>query len=232
MRATVLVVAKAPVPGLAKTRLVPALGPRGAAEVAAAALLDTLDAATAAGRALGVRPVVALTGDLTAAARADHVRAALARCTVVPQRGDGFDERLAHAHVDAAGAGPVVQIGMDTPQVTAELLMECADALTRADAALGAAEDGGWWMLALRDAREAMRLVGVPMSTPETGAATAAALRRGGLSVAEAPPLRDVDTAEDAWAVADLAPMTRFAVALAGPGRAEAVRPASEVGAR
>ena len=63
---TVLVVAKAPVPGMAKTRLAEAVGPDTAADIAAAALLDTLDAVAAApvtGR------VVAMTGDLDAASR-------------------------------------------------------------------------------------------------------------------------------------------------------------------
>lgn len=58
---TVLVMAKAPVPGLAKTRLAPDLGVGGAADVAAAALLDTLDAVAAAPVA---SRVVAMTGDV------------------------------------------------------------------------------------------------------------------------------------------------------------------------
>jgi len=61
-RPSVLVVAKAPVPGLAKTRIARTVGDARAAELAAAALLDTLDAATAS----GMRVVVAMTGDLYA----------------------------------------------------------------------------------------------------------------------------------------------------------------------
>ena len=63
-----LVVAKAPVPGLAKTRLCPPATPAQAAEIAAAALLDTLDAVYAVPGAL---PAVALTGDLGAAVRCE-----------------------------------------------------------------------------------------------------------------------------------------------------------------
>lgn len=61
---TLLVVAKAPEPGRAKTRLAAAVGERAAAEIAAAALLDTLDAVAAAPVAARV---VALTGALISA---------------------------------------------------------------------------------------------------------------------------------------------------------------------
>src|SRR5689334_23015978 len=81
----VLVLAKAPVAGRVKTRLTPAATPAGAAEVAAAALLDTLDAALAVP---GARVVVALEGDPADAARRDELGDALARTLVVRQRGD------------------------------------------------------------------------------------------------------------------------------------------------
>ncbi|WP_137294654.1 TIGR04282 family arsenosugar biosynthesis glycosyltransferase [Nocardioides dongxiaopingii] len=215
---TVLVVAKAPVAGRAKTRLGAVVGDDAAADVAAAALLDTLAAARAA---VGAdRCVVALTGDLDRAARGEEVAAALAGCVVVPQRGDGFDARLAHAHADAGAvaARPVVQVGMDTPQVTAEHLDAVAGALADHDAVLGAAGDGGWWVLGLRDAARGAALRGVPMSTPTTLDDTAAALRSAGLTVGETAVLRDVDTAEDAAAVALEAPGTQFAAAWAGLG--------------
>jgi glycosyltransferase A (GT-A) superfamily protein (DUF2064 family) len=162
---------------------------------------------------LGGRPVVALTGDLTRARRRAQVRDALAACDVVPQRGVDFAHRLAHAHRDA-GSGAVVQIGMDTPQVTAELLVGCADGLADADAVLGPAEDGGWWLLGLRRAADAECLAGVAMSTAHTGTLTEAALAAAGCRVARAPGLRDVDTIADARAVAALAPGTRFAAAV------------------
>ena len=97
---TLLVVAKAPEPGRAKTRLAATVGDRVAAEIAAAALLDTLDAVAAAPVAARV---VALTGDLDAAADAAEIRQRLASFTVIPQRGDDFAARLANAHADAAG---------------------------------------------------------------------------------------------------------------------------------
>ncbi len=204
---TALVVAKAPVAGLAKTRLGAMVGDEAAADLAAAALLDTLAACAGA-----PYRVVAMTGDLDAAARSADLRDALAGWVVVPQRGEGFDERLAAAHADAhaVAPAPTVQVGMDTPQLTPALLADVAARLADHEAVLGPADDGGWWVLGLRDPACATTLRGVPMSTPTTYDDTLAALRGAGLGVATTDVLTDVDTVDDAQRVADQAPHTRF----------------------
>ncbi len=192
---TVLVVAKAPVPGLAKTRLAARIGDQAAAEFAAAALLDTLDAA----RNTGWRVVVSMTGDVAEAARADDLTGALRDLEVVEQRGADFGERLVNAHTDAGAGHGVVQIGMDTPQVTAEQLREAGELLREHPAVIGHADDGGWWLLALRDPADAAPLAGVEMSTEHTGTDTEAVLPR---PVGHVRPARDVDEWQDAFMVA------------------------------
>lgn len=192
-----LVIAKAPVAGQAKTRLCPPATPGEAADIAAAALLDTLDAVLAVP---DVTPVVAFTGDLRQAARRMELAGSLARTTVIPQRGSTFGERLANAHADVARFGPVLQIGMDTPQVTSTLLLSALDRLNELDAVLGHASDGGWWALGLRDPREAVVLRDVPMSQPDTGRLTWLALSH--LRIGQLPVLSDVDTMADAAVVA------------------------------
>lgn len=193
----VLVVAKSPAPGQAKTRLAAAVGDQAAADIAAAALLDTLDAVAAAN--VQAR-VVALTGSLDHASAGDEIRSRLDDFTVVPQRGADFGHRLANAHVDAAEAAgglPVLQIGMDTPQVTADLIGECARELLAADAVLGMARDGGWWVLGVMDASMADCLRTIPMSRQNTGVVTLAALGDTGIDVSLVPTLADVDTVDD-----------------------------------
>jgi glycosyltransferase A (GT-A) superfamily protein (DUF2064 family) len=109
-------------------------------------------------------------------------------------------------------------IGMDTPQLTPARLRDASARLAApgVDAVLGPAEDGGWWALGLREPRHGAVLAGVPTSTPGTGRDTLAALRSRGLRVALLPTLRDVDTAEDATAVAGQCPPgSRFARAVA-----------------
>jgi hypothetical protein len=200
----VLIMAKAPIPGLAKTRLAPHFGPEGAADLAAASLLDTLIAVRSA--EVTTR-MVALTGDLALAPRSDEITSMLVDFTVIPQQGSGFAERLVHAHADAAAlaASPVLQIGMDTPQVSPDLLTEAAVILTEetVDAVIGPAADGGWWALGLSDPSLASVLTHVAMSEVDTGAETVAALRRVGVAVTELPVLTDVDAPEDAWLVAE-----------------------------
>lgn len=197
---SLLVVAKAPEPGRAKTRLAAMVGDRVAAEIAAAALLDTLDAVAAARVAARV---VALTGDLDAAAAAAEIRQRLESFTVIPQRGDDFAARLANAHADSADGYPVLQIGMDTPQVTAELLTNCARRLLDAPAILGLAHDGGWWVLGLGAPAMAECLRTVPMSQPDTGELTLNALRDNGIDVTQVQRLADVDVVDDVDAVRD-----------------------------
>lgn len=213
-----LVVAKAPVAGRVKTRLGADIGLDRAAGLAAASLLDTLEACAAAYGAGQCH--LSLAGDLRGAVEADALLGATEGWTIHPQRGDGFDERLAAAHADVAatGPGPVVQVGMDTPQVTPALLRTVVAGLDEHDAVLGPAEDGGWWVLALRDPLAARALVGVPMSTPTTHDDTRTALERHGLSVSTAPVLRDVDTVADAEAVAAAVPASRFARLWTGVG--------------
>jgi rSAM/selenodomain-associated transferase 1 len=205
MTTQLIVLAKTPVPGKVKTRLCPPCTPRQAAEVAAAALADTLDtvsATPAAARTLVVE------GDLPAPPGWSRLG----------QRGGPLGERLTHAYADSLIPGvPSLLIGMDTPQLTPALLAEAGHQLGTdgLDAVLGYAEDGGWWALGLSDPVHASVLRDVPMSTSETGALTRAALESRGLRVGRLAVLRDVDTAADARAVAALCPAgSRFALAV------------------
>lgn len=201
---TLLIVAKSPVPGLAKTRIAETIGDSPAAELAAAALLDTLDVATAVGWPV----VVALTGNLTEAARSDEIAAALEATTVIEQRGDGLAERLANAHSDADGGAGVIQVGMDTPQITVENFLDAGRLVAEGQRVIGLAEDGGWWLLGLPDPSEAHALLDVPMSDPKTGALTEAAL---GGDLVRLAALRDMDNWDDAVAIADGLPISRVA---------------------
>jgi len=214
---TALVVAKAPIPGLAKTRLAAVLGDTMAADIAAAALLDTLDAVAETPFAARV---VAMTGDLSRASQSDAIGERMSDFIVIQQRGDTFADRLANAHADAAEAAgpmPVLQIGMDTPQVTGQLLTRSARALLDAHAVLGPACDGGWWLLGVADAATAECLREVPMSHADTGAITYAALLRSGSPVTQLEELPDVDTVADIEVVrAACRTSSRFARVTAG----------------
>jgi rSAM/selenodomain-associated transferase 1 len=205
MNGQILVLAKAPVPGRVKTRLCPPCTPEQAAELAAAALGDTLDTVAAAG---ATSRVLVIDGSYPPPPGWEVRR----------QRGGPLGDRLANAFADGP-EGPAVLVGMDTPQLTAGHLDEALRTVVAPggpDAVLGLAEDGGWWALGLRSPAYAEVLRDIPTSTAETGARTLEALRRRGLRVAMLPVLRDVDTAEDAYDVAGRClPGSRFARTLA-----------------
>ena len=205
-RPVLLVVAKAPVPGMVKTRLSPPFTPHQAAALAAAALLDTLDACRSAAALSGAEVVLALSGELDGALSATAIRSASARLRVLPQRGEGLASRLAAAHLDAAGDfGITLQVGMDTPHLRPEVLAHGLARLSAPDwpdALLGLAEDGGWWALGLRRSGAARCLSTVAMSTEHTGVDTLAALGDEQHRVELLPTMRDVDTVEDVRVVA------------------------------
>ncbi|MBT2472156.1 DUF2064 domain-containing protein [Streptomyces sp. ISL-66] len=194
---TLLVIAKEPVPGRVKTRLTPPFTPVEAARLAEAALADTL---AAVARTPADRRILVLEGRPGPWLPPGF--------EVVPQGAGTLDLRLAAAF--AACTGPALLIGMDTPQVTPDLL---AVDWSAHDAWIGPAADGGFWALGLAAPDPAL-LRGVPMSTPGTGAAQYERLRAAGLRTGRLPLLRDVDTAEDAHLVAAEAPAGRFAAQL------------------
>jgi glycosyltransferase A (GT-A) superfamily protein (DUF2064 family) len=195
-----LIVAKRPLPGRAKTRLIPRFGPEGSAALAAAALADTFAAARSSRAA---RVVVAFDGDPTDVVPPEF--------EVVPQVEGDLAARLAGAwrHV----SGPALQIGMDTPQVTGADLDAAFDALGRpdTDAALGLATDGGWWAIGLH--RPADVFHGIETSRHDTGQRQLDRLRSLGLATSLLPTVRDVDLPDDVIHVAGAAPDTHFAAA-------------------
>lgn len=198
-----LVMAKAPVSGRVKTRLCPPFDLAAAAEIAQAALADTLEAALGAG---ADRVVLALDGR-----PGPWLPAGV---DVVAQVPGDLATRLTAAWVELGGPG--LQVGMDTPQVTAAELAEALATLATpgTDAVLGPATDGGWWAIGLRRAHP-LAFRGIATSRPDTGARQLARLGRLGLRTVTLAERRDVDTAADALAAAALVPGSRFARAVA-----------------
>lgn len=206
-----VVLAKRPRPGRVKTRLSPTYAPAQAAELAAAALGDTLEAAAATPCA---RRVLAFDCPPGAWLPAGF--------TLVRQRGDGLGERLRNAIADAYSSQPlpVLLIGMDTPQLDAEMLTDTARRLASRPrgAVLGPATDGGFWAIGLCTPH-GDAFSGVPMSTATTCHEQRRQLTRLGYRVGTLPPLTDVDDPASAVAVAATAPDTRFAAFLASTRR-------------
>lgn len=199
---TLVIIAKEPLPGKAKTRLHPPLSLEQAAGLAAAAIDDTLESMQ---YVPATRRILLFDGE--------RVPALADGYEVVPQSEGGLDERLG-AIFDQC-TGPMVLIGMDTPQVSIQHLLPAFVGWSNCvDAWFGPASDGGWWALGLREPNGDL-IRGVPMSQDNTGDLTLQRLRDAGLMVELLPTLTDVDTIQDADEVASAFPKLRFSSRLA-----------------
>jgi hypothetical protein len=204
---TIVVIAKRPVPGRVKTRLVPPLTPVEAAALASAALSDTLrtvDATPARQR------VLAFDGPVDGWLPAGWIHRS--------QPSGGLDRRLV-ASFEALDDRPAVLVGMDTPQLRPHHLSRFDAA--EFDACLGPAADGGYWAIGFRNPSVARSAIeGIPMSSDRTAAEQLHRLSGLGLRVQLLDELTDVDTIEDAYQVAAQADDTEFAAQLNRTGPA------------
>ena len=188
---TIVVMAKAPLPGLAKTRLAPALGADGAARLAA----RLLDHALAEALAADLGPV-----ELCAAPGAEHP--AFDRWRTLPLRWSGQGEgdlgaRMARAIGRALEATPrVLLLGTDAPALDAARLRDAAAALAMHDAVFVPAHDGGYALVGVTRPAEAL-FADVAWSTPRVMEETRGRLRAAGWTWRELPPVADVDEAAD-----------------------------------
>jgi len=214
---TLIILAKAPVPGRVKTRLCPPFTPHQAAGLAEAALADTLHAARTC---MADNLLLFLDGEPGPWLPKPRIGQGIG---ITAQPDGGLDARIAAAFAAAArrDPGPALLIGMDTPQVDPALLDKALSLLHgEIQAVFGPAEDGGFWALGLDSPHNTTAwaeelVLGVPMSAPDTGRVQLRRLRDAGLRVEVLPALRDVDTAPDAHAAAALIPESRFAARLA-----------------
>ncbi len=194
-RPTICIFAKPPVAGTVKTRLAAEIGAERASQLARAFLVDTC----AATRALTwARPVLA-----TSDALAPELRTEL-DMPVWPQ-GDGdlgarMERVLARALTEAPFA---IAFGADSPGLPPRFLEAARTALATADAVIGPADDGGFYVLGLRRCPPGL-LAALPWSVPETCVRTIERLRAAGLTVTELAPWFDVDRADDLARLHDL----------------------------
>lgn len=184
---TVCVFAKPPRAGAVKTRLASSIGAEPAAGLASAFLRDTWRSVT---RLPWARPVLAATE------KAGFPP--LGGRTAVWLQGEGdLGARLERVLRRALTRGwPAIAIGADSPGMPQRLVEGARLALESADAVLGPADDGGFYLLGMRTC-PAGGLDRLPWSTAETFRVTHARLRALGLEVAVLEPWFDVDRPQD-----------------------------------
>ncbi len=192
----ILVFAKPAEPGAVKTRLIPYLTPREAAELHLAALADTVAAAR---RATDGSVELLVAGG---AASAEAFRRLYPQLEVRQQAGDDLGARLGHAFAEAfeRGSQRTLIVGSDHPTLAPARLSEMLGAVRTADVVWGPSRDGGYYAIAIRRERwpaAGAALRDIPWSTERVLEVSLERARAAGLSVALAPEWYDVDSPED-----------------------------------
>ena len=193
-RPAIIVMAKAPRAGRAKTRLVPPLTHAEASELAACFLRDTV----ASAHRVASEVFVAYT---PREERATLEAVLPGHALWIEQRGSDLGARLDGVAEEAArlGLGPFVIVGADSPTLPHEFLQTAIESLESraADIALGPTDDGGFYAVALQRPAAPELFHAVAWSTPRAFRETSDNAARLGLTLAELPRWYDIDTPDD-----------------------------------
>ena len=199
----VAILARSPVPGQVKTRLIPLLGAEGAAGLQAWMLQRAVATALAAD-----------VGPVTLWCEGDPGQRDVIRCrelgplSVRPQVAGDLGRRMLAAVEESPIAAGTLVIGTDCPVLSAEHLREAARSLTDHDAVLIPVEDGGYVLIGMK-AAAAGAFAGIDWSTPQVMAQTRRSLAALGWRWTELAMLWDVDRAEDVERLAGMFPELR-----------------------
>lgn len=194
----IIVFAKAPRPGLAKTRLIPALGADGAATLAVRMLAHALDQAVASGVGAVELCVAPAPGDVAW----DGIELPVGIARTAQGEGDlgarmaRAAQRVGEADEVAESCKGVLLIGTDCPALDAACLRRAAHALRESDAVIAPTADGGYALLGLRRF-DASLFADIAWSTSTVAATTMARLDALGWSCTRLPLLHDIDEPAD-----------------------------------
>jgi uncharacterized protein len=183
-----------PTPGQTKTRMIPALGPQGAADLQAWLtgwmLLNARAWAASRKAALHVRT--------TGATKADFGRWLGRDALLVDQGAGDLGHRMAHAVNDAfhQGAKRVLIVGIDCPDIDPTYLDDAVTALDKHDAVVGPAHDGGYVLIGLRRPLPSL-FSGPTWGTNTVLEQTRSIAAREGIHLAELEPRSDIDEPGD-----------------------------------
>jgi len=194
MSKALIVFAKRPAPGRVKTRLTPPLSPEDAAELYRRMLLDLL---AKAGQMADVHRLVFYE---QGAGASEFFADTVGKGESYPQEGEGLGERLTAAFDRAFGLGygAAAVIGTDSPHLPVAFMARAFELLDdlRVDAVFGPAEDGGYYLLAMKRLHREL-FEGIAWSTPEVLKESLARAAAAGITTALLPLWHDVDTAAD-----------------------------------
>lgn len=188
----IVIFAKAPLPGLAKTRLIPSLGAEGSAQLARRMLHHTIDEA--------LRADVGIVELCVAPDFDDPIWAELAlpSSLILSTQGEGdLGERLARATQRVIDNGEaILLVGTDCPGLTADVLRQAASVLDDHESCLVPVSDGGYALLGLRKYLASV-FSDISWSTSQVADQTREKIQEEGWMLKEFSTLNDIDEPED-----------------------------------
>jgi uncharacterized protein len=189
-----------PTPGTVKTRLIPAIGAAGAARLHRQMTIRTLDRARELQQLLPVEIAVHFDGS-NLQQMADWLGADL----IYQSQGEGDLGVRMNRSISTAcqSAERVVLIGTDCPELTADMLAQAFELLLERDLVLGAALDGGYYLIGMRQPQPEL-FIGVDWGTDRVLQQTLTIANRCNLSIGYTPTLADIDRPEDLPRLAQL----------------------------
>ena len=193
-RDRLIIFARYPEVGKAKTRLIPALGPEGATAVYRQLAEQTLAQVQAFRQQHLLEVEVRFTGGTQ-----ELMQRWLGQDLLYAEQGTGdLGERMARSlqAAFAAGMGRTIIIGTDCPQLDTVILQSAFEALAQQDLVLGPATDGGYYLIGLRRFVPEL-FVDIPWSTATVFSKTMAIATHLNLTIAHLPTLTDIDYPED-----------------------------------
>jgi len=192
-RDRLIIFGRYPVPGRTKTRLIPVLGPAGAADLQRRLTENILETVRRFARPREIGVEICFEGDSK-----QKMRRWLGSGEILSRQVSGnLGERMQAAFLDAfqRGAHRVVLLGTDIPKIRTDHLEQAFDALAKNDLVIGPSKDGGYWLIGLN--HPVGLFGGIKWSTDAVFGQTLALAKEQGLRVKTLTPLTDIDTAED-----------------------------------
>jgi len=189
-----MVVAKQPAPGQTKTRLSPPLMGEQAASLYECFLLDTLEMIREAQKQLAFTPIIAY----LPVGGEDYFRQIAPDFELLLQVGNDLSERLNNAttHCLTNGYDQTIIMDSDSPSLPVRCLVEAFQGLESADVTLGPCDDGGYYLIGLKQPAPSLFLT-VTMSTPQVTADTLDRAKQARLAVKMLPDCYDIDYVDD-----------------------------------
>jgi uncharacterized protein len=188
---TLVIMAKAPKPGMVKTRLAERLPPSAVTALYCCLLDDTL----ALARSLNEVEVAIM---CPASDVDDLSRLAGDSARVVAQTGEGLAAGLTSvfAHFAASGKRRIIAFNSDSPHLPASVLERAFEALTTCDMVVGPTHDGGYYLVGAKASYPGL-FNGNGMGTSNALETLLERVRALGLSIRLADPFYDIDVASD-----------------------------------